>query len=171
MRYVIHLFDIGEIYYLICTGIALVVLLGMRACKLSWGKSSAAALAAAYMFIVLTITVFKRGPTDLAKNYFPPFWAYRMILSRSKIARDLAIQIILNIIMLVPIGYLTPFFVDKKPILFGVACSVTIELIQLVTRKGYFEIDDIIHNTIGVLIGYVAYRLMMKMSRVYKAES
>jgi len=171
MRYVIHLFDVGENYYFFCTGIALVVLFGTRACKFSWDKSIAAALAAAYMFIVLTITVFKRGPTDLPKNYFPPFWAYGMIISKSKIARDLAIQIIMNVIMLAPLGFLIPFFVEKKPILLGAACSITIELIQLITRKGYFEIDDIIHNTIGFFIGYLVYRLIMKMNWVHKAES
>ena len=162
MRYVIHLFDLGGIYYSICTGIALVILFGTRACKFSWDKSIAAALAAAYMFIVLTITVFKRGPTDLPKNYFPPFWAYGMIISKSKIARDLAIQIIMNVIMLVPLGFLIPFFIEKKPIIFGAVCSLIIELVQLVTKRGYFEIDDIIHNTIGITIGFVCYKLLRK---------
>ena len=159
MQYVIHLFDIGGIHYFICVVIAIVVLLGTRAFKFSWDKSIAAALATAYMFIVLTITVFKRGPTDLPKNYFPPFWAYGMIISKSKIARDLVIQIIMNVIMLAPLGFLIPFFVEKKPILVGIACSITIELIQLVTKKGYFEIDDIIHNTIGVILGYLIYKV------------
>jgi len=162
MQYVVHLFDIGIFYYSICISIALLVLFGMRASKCNWSRCIAAACAAAYMFIVLAITVFTRGPTDLSTNYFPPFWAYRMILERDKLAHDLIIQIFMNVFMLVPLGIMIPCFVDKRPILWGALCSLSIEALQFVTKRGYFEIDDIIHNTLGILLGYAFYRILKR---------
>ena len=37
-----------------------------------------------------------------------------------------------------------------------------LEVFQLITKRGYFEIDDLIHNTLGVVIGYGLYRLAVK---------
>ena len=39
-------------------------------------------------------------------------------------------------------------------------CSVLIELIQLVTRRGFFEIADIIDNVAGAGIGWLILRLI-----------
>ncbi len=36
----------------------------------------------------------------------------------------------------------------------GVTLSATIELLQLLFRKGLCETDDIIHNVAGCMIGY-----------------
>lgn len=160
MNYFAQLFNIGCFYYCISLTIGLFVLVGMRIGRRSWGQCFAAALAAAYLFLVLSITIFTRGPTNLEINYLPPFWAYEKIFSRSKIARDLTIQIIVNILMLAPLGFLFPFITEKHPVCLAASCSIAIELIQLVTKRGYFELDDIIHNTIGILLGFVFYRLL-----------
>lgn len=37
----------------------------------------------------------------------------------------------------------------------GCACSVSIELTQYFTGRGLFEFDDIFHNTLGAVIGYI----------------
>ena len=59
-------------------------------------------------------------------------------------------NIILNICMFIPLGFLLPFL-DKfkiwwKNYLVGLATTLIIELLQLVTHRGIFEIDDIINN-------------------------
>lgn len=38
--------------------------------------------------------------------------------------------------------------------LLGAGLSLSVELIQLVTRLGMFELDDIIFNTLGVALGH-----------------
>ena len=38
-------------------------------------------------------------------------------------------------------------------ILLGLLLSVSIEVIQLLSYRGLFEFDDIIHNTLGTAIG------------------
>ena len=43
------------------------------------------------------------------------------------------------------------------PLIAGVGVSVTIELLQLVLRRGTCETDDVISNSIGMLIGFVVF--------------
>lgn len=33
--------------------------------------------------------------------------------------------------------------------------SVSIEVIQLVTKRGFAETDDVMHNTVGCIVGYM----------------
>ena len=37
----------------------------------------------------------------------------------------------------------------------GVVSSLFIEIMQWLTKTGYFELDDIMTNTLGMLIGYL----------------
>ena len=43
----------------------------------------------------------------------------------------------------------------KVGLLIGIGISFSIELLQLVLCRGLFEFDDIIHNSLGFLIGIV----------------
>lgn len=75
-----------------------------------------------------------------------------------------AAEFFLNTVMLIPFGFLVPIIIPKsKPVfvvLLGLVMSVVIELIQGMCRIGYVEIDDVISNTLGVLIGVMLYRLI-----------
>ncbi|HEY5587622.1 MAG TPA: VanZ family protein [Candidatus Paceibacterota bacterium] len=64
------------------------------------------------------------------------------------------LQNILNIIFFFPIGYLIKNIDLKKAIPYSLIGIFSIELIQLVTRRGFFDIDDIILNMIGIFICY-----------------
>lgn len=73
-------------------------------------------------------------------------------------------NIILNILLFIPLGFLLPFYSDKlkkgyKIILIGFIFTLIIEIIQYITKIGIFEIDDILNNTIGTLIGYCAFKI------------
>jgi glycopeptide antibiotics resistance protein len=41
-----------------------------------------------------------------------------------------------------------------KVALLGFLTSLSIELLQLVLKRGLFEFDDMFHNTFGVILGY-----------------
>ena len=81
-----------------------------------------------------------------------------------------------NIIAFAPFGFLLPLlskanwtdnsFVMKRKVrgfftvlLSGMFFSVTIEVIQLVFQVGIFDVDDILMNTVGGLIGYLFFLL------------
>lgn len=64
-----------------------------------------------------------------------------------------------NVIMFIPIGVLLPFLWKKFNQfifcnLFGFLISLAIEVSQLLTKRGFFQIDDILTNTVGCVIGF-----------------
>ena len=68
-------------------------------------------------------------------------------------------NIILNILMFVPIGFIMPLLLKKCEnwyitYLVGFGITLFIEILQLISKRGIFEIDDIINNTLGCVIGY-----------------
>lgn len=73
-------------------------------------------------------------------------------------------NIILNICMFVPFGVLLPSCIKScqswwKTYLAGFVFTVGIESVQLVARRGLFELDDIMGNTVGAMIGYGIFAL------------
>lgn len=82
----------------------------------------------------------------------------------NKMAISLFRNIVLNILLFVPLGFLLPIYSDKLKksyivVLIGFLTTLIIELIQYITRIGIFEIDDIFNNTIGIIIGYTLFML------------
>lgn len=74
--------------------------------------------------------------------------------------------IILNILLFVPFGYLLPLIWHKadrwwRILLLGFSASLIIELLQLVTRLGYADVDDLINNTFGAMIGWIIYKKVL----------
>ena len=71
-----------------------------------------------------------------------------------------------NILIFVPFGFLIPMSSKNKitrnffvVTLLSVIFSGTIEVIQILTKVGAFDIDDIILNTAGAIIGYIVYAI------------
>lgn len=77
------------------------------------------------------------------------------------------IEVILNVFLLMPAGFLLSFVIAQPNkylfgLLFGIAISSTIEILQLVWRRGLFEFDDIFHNGLGCLVGYCIGNVILK---------
>ena len=74
-------------------------------------------------------------------------------------------NIVGNIIMFIPFGFFTSYYLklNKKRFIFYLTLivSIVIELIQLKIGRA-FDVDDIILNMVGSLLGYLLYRLMDK---------
>ncbi|MGN1412151.1 MAG: VanZ family protein [Oscillospiraceae bacterium] len=71
-------------------------------------------------------------------------------------------NIILNIIMTIPLGFFLGLKFKNKPffpILITILSTVVIEVTQLITGLGEFEVDDIFNNFVGGLFGYSVYIL------------
>ena len=75
------------------------------------------------------------------------------------------LNIVGNVVAFVPFGLLIPiiakgyrkFFI----ILFdGIMFTVIIESVQLILKVGSFDVDDMILNTMGVIIGYIVFKLL-----------
>jgi len=76
------------------------------------------------------------------------------------------INLIGNVGLLVPVGFLVPFIYDKmtwkKSLILGVVSGLTIEIMQTVFRVGIFDVDDVILNGLGVMIGYGLFVMITK---------
>ena len=73
--------------------------------------------------------------------------------------------------MLLPIGIFLPLAYGKKidwkvGLLIGIGISSSIELLQLVLCRWLFEFDDIIHNSLGFLIGIVIINKVLLMNKI-----
>ena len=80
--------------------------------------------------------------------------------------------IILNILLFVPFGYMLPCIfskLQKAPwgvVLIGVVCSLLTEIVQHVTNLGWFDLDDLLNNTIGCIVGVVFYGVFLRERKV-----
>ena len=66
-------------------------------------------------------------------------------------------EFLLNFVMLLPAGFLFAWSTKKgflQTVLFGFLLTFSIELAQLLSKRGWFELADIVDNIIGVAIGY-----------------
>lgn len=75
---------------------------------------------------------------------------------------------ILNVIMFIPMGFLLPVIWKRlrapwKTALAGLCLSLSVEILQLFTFRTT-DIDDLITNTIGTFVGYVAAAAVNKFS-------
>jgi len=79
-----------------------------------------------------------------------------------------------NIVLLVPIGFLVPFIYRsmtwKKSLALAFAAGLTIEGMQVLLHVGIFDIDDVILNGLGVMIGYWVFVVLAKRRASIKAK-
>ena len=67
-----------------------------------------------------------------------------------------------NVIGFLPFGFILPVILERMRsgwliILAGFGLSVTVEVIQLITKVGCFDVDDMILNTAGAALGYLLF--------------
>lgn len=72
-----------------------------------------------------------------------------------------------NVAAFVPFGFFLPVFSERcrkifNTVFYSFELSLLVELIQLVTKVGSFDVDDIILNTIGGAIGYGIYKIVRR---------
>lgn len=86
-------------------------------------------------------------------------------------------HIVLNIAMFVPIGVIFPYITDRyyrkmiSSISFGILFSTAIETGQLVFRYGTCDIDDILSNSLGALIGAAIAAVGMRMKQKFEKRT
>lgn len=156
---------------LFCVGV--IVLLAVNRKKAN--RSIAWLLFFEYVFLVLGMTVFFRHTGTKAMVY-PPFWSYASVWRDGDVT--VLHEIILNVVLFVPLGFLWGNTSSKwtrkwqwlSAMILGVCLSGGIELLQYSFKKGCVELDDVIHNTLGCLVGFVLWRVCVKLSFIHEAD-
>lgn len=110
-----------------------------------------------FLVVVLASTVFTRPSKGVHTYELLPFWPWYEILAGNTALFE---EIVLNMILLLPVGMLLPFVFDKKikwykAFALGFMFSASIEVCQLVLCRGLFEWDDMIDNALGAMAGCI----------------
>jgi VanZ family protein len=119
----------------------------------SWSRALLVALFAMYMFRVIVITILSRKPhLDIYTVKLRSFETFTGSYNSIKWTIE-------NILMFLPFGIFFKLIFRRSNIFFafsaGLLCSFGIEYTQYYTDRGSFEVDDLMTNTIGALIGYL----------------
>ena len=144
-----------------------------------------------YVVAVLIITLGTRNYDNETHVVLSPFVNYAIMLrtfSHSKDWSDLWRRIgwykgqmssmALNVMLFVPLGFLVPSCLSAKirwtwmkVILLGLGSSLAIETTQLITHLGWFDTSDLMHNTLGTVLGYGLYKAFRPNSPVMGREN
>lgn len=147
--------------------ISIIILIGMFICKFllhknirwcNWFKIVPLFFFAVYIYCVLQLTILSRtvgnfGNVDMR------------FLVRWNESNEQKAFLIANIIMFIPLGILLPMFgkvLRHILIVFPIAMldSIAIETIQLKYQLGFCQLDDVVANSIGFLIGYLIFLML-----------
>lgn len=113
-------------------------------------RYSAILLLVEYVFLLFCSTVIFRAIGETRQYDFHPFWSY----SRP----DLLVENIMNVVVFIPVGLLLGIAFKQmtwwKALLLGCGISITVETLQFCFLKGFSEVDDVMHNTLGCILGY-----------------
>lgn len=119
-----------------------------------------------YIYLVIVITLLSRSETYTAVVNLKLFSTFR---------KEFISQMYLyeNILLFVPLSVLLyalakPFRRLDVLLVIGIGASLLIELLQYVTHWGRFEVDDILTNNIGTLLGVVLAWLISRMNHLFQ---
>lgn len=70
-----------------------------------------------------------------------------------------------NVAAFIPCGFFLPIISRRSrrwynTVLISFLFSLTVELIQLVSKVGIFDVDDLLLNTLGGVFGFICYKLI-----------
>lgn len=101
---------------------------------------------------ILWLTLFSRLGNE-SRHFYPPFWSYRAIADGSGKA---LLEVVGNIVLFLPVGVIAGLILHLnlwQTALVSFGLSLVIESCQWFFWLGSFEIDDLLHNTLGGVIG------------------
>lgn len=107
-------------------------------------------LVSAGILFLIYITLLYRGSEGTGAN-LEPLWSYKQFFTKD----TLRIEILNNIWLFIPLGcILFNIFHKPKALIILVMLSVCVEMSQLIFGVGLCELDDVLSNGIGGIVGY-----------------
>lgn len=143
-----------------------------------------------YIVALISVTVFpipinKRYIAEAAipaRNNFIPFHGIYELIKYSKTFKMvLLIPLVGNIFLFIPFGFFlrmkAPILKFQKILLLGLLASLAVEMSQLIISVTIhflyrsIDVDDLICNTIGTVVGFYMCNFLVIVIRSYKNES
>ena len=123
-----------------------------------------------YFLILINLTICKMNMLQISfqhkfhVNYMPFIETINMFKDDFMGIGNAIYNVVGNILLFVPLGFFIPLLFKKKNkiiniALYGFYASLAIEIIQLFTAINLTDIDDIIFNTLGAVLGFFTYNV------------
>lgn len=159
---------------MVFVGLAVVTLIVVIVSKRSKKEISLADIASffclvVYLNIIMQLTLLGRKDGSRIGVELSLFG----YLGEGQFSRQMLMYAVLNVFLFVPYGFIVrwlPWFRKQKEsvsiLLTTMVCfasSLLIEMIQLITKRGYYELEDLVCNTLGGLIGGVLFTLVYRL--------
>ena len=121
-----------------------------------------------YIGVILYLTVLRREEGSVHEFVLKPFWSYAE-------AHDPQYrwQIYMNIFLFIPFGFMLGWTMNRKflqTLLIGLIFSALLEVVQYIFCLGLCETDDVIHNTLGTVIGYEYWNMLRRLVKKRRSE-
>lgn len=119
-------------------------------------------------FLFFAENLGRTGSSGFHYNFQPFKEISRYIVYRKQIGFwSVTLNLLGNIVAFLPMGVFFPLIFDSKmkgfsTILISFEISVLVELIQLLSKVGSCDVDDVILNTLGSIIGCILYYIVKK---------
>ena len=118
----------------------------------------------AYITLLLSITIL--GRTRGQRSGFSGMWTSISLLLQKN--ESILYDVISNIILFVPYGFLLGIMVrPRDSLILVISTTIVIEIVQLITNRGLFEIGDVLFNVLGGLVGICCYISIEKLVNKY----
>lgn len=128
----------------------------------------------AYIALLVYLVLFAEmfGRTEVSMKYRYNLVPFKEINRFIKYYHQLGFMAVMlnlagNVIAFMPFGFCLPMIAGEKTgflkvTVFSFALSLSIELVQLITRVGSCDVDDLMLNTLGGMLGYLCFILVRK---------
>ncbi len=137
--------------------------------KKSFHRKTVVVAFSVHLILLAYLTFLSRSAGIVYSYRLSPFAALRAVFKQDSDSGCICLSnpealegIALNILLFMPMGYLLPLLFPKlrwwQVIVIGFLTTVCIEVGQLITKLGMFDLDDILNNMIGLGIGMVLSR-------------
>ena len=129
-----------------------------------WWKCLIGTALVSLLCVIAYSTIFARDGGNLLQHNFVPFHSYREVQNGGNI--EIYRSNFMNVILFYPAGLLATSLLPQKwsgwcrcllVVLGLTAMSAGIEFLQYHFALGRCEIDDVIHNALGALLGSLAF--------------
>lgn len=129
-----------------------------------------------YLAFILEVTLFCRENGSRSGIVLKPFSEFKGV--KNDYQWVLILYAALNVLLFVPYGIAVSMYtwLEQKSVymkivwcaMIGFLTSLCIEVIQLLSGRGFYEVEDLVCNTIGCIVGGMMFCMLSKLLRLNK---
>lgn len=121
-------------------------------------------------FRLVSIALGWRAFDSVPQIDLTPFWSYAQFHNAA-----IRWQVYMNVFLFIPFGFMLPWCSEWlqrlwKVLLISAIFAALTEAAQYFFRIGLCETDDVIHNTLGAVIGYGYWRLLCRIQTHFRGD-